>query len=111
MRTRFLTTLVAALAAFTEGLTLQTKGTGVHVSLFCLSQKAPKIGQNTRSRGLGRWMGDGTPPEAGKQAVEQQASALIEGVHHPRFLIAGDPADLPALEQRWGNIDSHAAVT
>src|SRR6266851_331306 len=72
----------AALAAFTEALAQQTTGTGVHVSLFCLSQKAPKIGQNTRTRGLGRWMGDGTPPEAGKQAVEQQASALIEGVHH-----------------------------
>jgi len=100
----------AALAAFTEALSQQTKGTGVHVSLFCLSQKAPKIGQNTRSRGLGRWMGDGTPPETGKQAVEQQASALIDGVHRPRFLIAGDPADMPALEQRWGHIDSLATA-
>ena len=101
----------AALAAFTEALAQQTTGTGVHVSLFCLSQKAPKIGLNTRTRGLGRWMGDGTPPEAGKQAVEQQASALIEGVHHPRFLIAGEPADVPALQQRWGHIDTPAAVT
>ncbi len=101
----------AALAAFTEAVAQQTKGTGVQVSLFCLSQKAPKIGQNTRSRGLGRWMGDGTPPEAGKQAVEQQASALIDAVHHPRFLIAGDPAELPALQQRWGHIDTLATVT
>lgn len=96
----------AALAAFTEALARQTNGTGVHVSLFCLGQKSPKIGQNTRSRGLGRWVGDGTLPEEGRQAVEQQAYALIEGVHHPRFLIAGDPADLPALEQRWGHLDA-----
>jgi short-subunit dehydrogenase len=101
----------AALAAFTEALAQQTRGTGVQVSLFCLSQKAPKIGQNTRTRGLGRWMGDGTPPEEGKQAVEQQASALIDGVHHPRFLIAGEPADMPALERRWGHIDTLATVT
>jgi 3-oxoacyl-[acyl-carrier protein] reductase len=100
----------AALAAFTEALAQQTRGAGVQVSLFCLSQKAPKIGQNTRSRGLGRWMGDGTPPEAGRQAVEQQATALIDGVHHPRFLIAGDPADMPALEQRWGHIDTIATA-
>ena len=100
----------AALAAFTEALAQQTKGTGVHVSLFCLGQRAPKIGQNTRSRGLGRWVGDGTPPDAGRQAVEQQASALIEGVHRPRFLIAGDPADLAALEQRFAHVDAQAAV-
>ena len=100
----------AALAAFTEALAQQTKGTGVHVSLFCLAQKAPKIGQNTRSRGIGRWMGDGTPPDVGRQAVEQQASALIEGVHRPRFLIAGDAADLPALERRWGHVESLATA-
>ena len=100
----------AALAAFTEALAQQAKGSGVRVSLFCLSQRAPKVGQNTRSRGLGRWMGDGTPPDVGKQAVEQQASALIDGVHHPRFVIAGDPADLPVLEQRWGHIDRALAA-
>ena len=100
----------AALAAFTEALAQQTRGTGVHVSLFCLSQKAPKIGQNTRSRGVGRWLRDDGPPEAGRQVNEQMASTLVEAIHHPRFLIAGDPADMPALELRWGHIDSLATV-
>jgi NAD(P)-dependent dehydrogenase (short-subunit alcohol dehydrogenase family) len=93
----------AALAAFTVGLGAQARSSGVNVSLFCVGAGGPRIGQNTRSRGLGRLMGDGAPPEAGRQAAEQLASALIEGVRHPRFLIAGDPADLPALEQRFGH--------
>ncbi|HEV2218314.1 MAG TPA: SDR family oxidoreductase [Candidatus Dormibacteraeota bacterium] len=101
----------AALAAFTEALAQQTTGTDVHISLFCLSQKAPKIGQNTRSRGVGRWLRDDGPPEAGRQTNEQMASTLVEAIHHPRFLIAGDPADLPALEPRWGHVDSPAAGT
>jgi short-subunit dehydrogenase len=101
----------AALAAFTVGLAAQTRSSGVNVSLFCLGQKSPRIGQNTRSRGLGRLIGDGTPPEAGRQAAEQLASALIEGIRHPRFLIAGDPADLPALEQRFGHLEAPLPTT
>src|ERR1051326_2970875 len=53
----------AALAAFTIRLAAQTRSSGVNVSLFCLGQKSPRIGQNTRSRGLGRLIGDGTPPD------------------------------------------------
>ena len=96
----------AALAAFTEGLAQQMKGTGVNVSLFCVGQKAPRLGQNTRSRGVGRWLRDDSPPEAGRQLNEQMASSIVQAVHHPRFLIAGDPEDLPALEQRWGHVDA-----
>ena len=100
----------AAVAAYTQGLAQHLTGTGVNVSLFCVGQKAPRLGQNTRSRGVGRWLRDDGPPEAGRQANEELASALIEGIHHPRFLIAGDPDDLPDLERRWGPRSSPAAV-
>lgn len=100
----------AAVAAYTMGLAQHLAGTGVEVSLFCVGQKAPRLGQNTRSRGVGRWLRDDAPPEAGRQANEELASTLIEGIHNPRFLIAGDPEDLPGLEQRWGRIESLIAA-
>ena len=95
----------AALAAFTEGLAEQVRGTDVHVSLFCLGSTSPRIGQNTRSRGIGRWIGDGAAPQEGLQASDQLAGALIDGLHRPRFVIAGDQADLDALRKRWGHLD------
>lgn len=100
----------AALAAYTQGLAQHVAGTGITVSLFCAGQKSPRLGQNTRSRGVGRWLRDDGPPEAGRQANEQLASVLIEAVHNPRFLIAGDPADQPELERRWGQVDSGVSV-
>jgi NADP-dependent 3-hydroxy acid dehydrogenase YdfG len=100
----------AALAAFTQGLAQHLTGTGVNVSLFCVGQKGPRLGQNTRSRGVGRWLRDDGPPEAGRQANEQLASTLIEGIHRPHFLIAGDPADLPELERRWGHVSALETV-
>jgi len=96
----------AALAAFTEGIAQQVRGTGVNVSLFCLALNSPRIGQNTRSRGIGRWLGDGTAPQDGMHAADQLAGMLIDGLHHPRFVIAGDPADREHLEQRWQHMDS-----
>lgn len=95
----------AAVAAFTQGLARQLEGTGVNVSLFCAGQKAPKVGQNTRSRGVGRWLRDDSPPEMGRQLNEQMASTLVGAVHHPRFLIAGDPDDQAVLDERWGRVD------
>src|ERR1700675_3074563 len=44
----------AALAVVTEGLARQLQGTGVRVSIFCPGAKGPRVGQNTRSRGVGR---------------------------------------------------------
>src|SRR5437879_6269810 len=67
----------AALAAFTEGLAHQTTGTGIQVSLFCLGSGSPRIGQNTRSRGIGRWIGDGAAPQAGMQAVAEMGLTLL----------------------------------
>ena len=95
----------AALAAFTEGLAHHVQGTGVHVSLFCLGSTSPRVGQNTRSRGVGRWIGDGNAPQEGMRAAEQLAGTLIDALHHPRFVIAGDPADRESLNHRYGHLD------
>ncbi len=95
----------AALAAFTEGLAHQAQGTGVHISLFCLGSTSPRIGQNTRSRGIGRWFGDGAAPQEGMQAAERLAGVLVDAIHNPRFAIAGDPHDRAFVEQRWGHLD------
>jgi NAD(P)-dependent dehydrogenase (short-subunit alcohol dehydrogenase family) len=43
-----------AIASFTRSLESALKGTGVNVSLYCIGSAGPRIGQNTRSRGLGR---------------------------------------------------------
>jgi NAD(P)-dependent dehydrogenase (short-subunit alcohol dehydrogenase family) len=95
----------AALAAFTEGLALQARGTGVNVSLFCLGSSSPRVGQNTRSRGVGRWLGDGAAPQEGRQAADDLAATLVGALEHPRFAIAGDPRDQESLQQRWGHIE------
>ena len=99
----------AALAAYTEGLAQQLQGTGVRVSLFCLGSTSPRIGQNTRSRGVGRWLGDGAAPQEGMLAADQLAGALVDALHSPRFAIAGDPADREVLAARWGHLDNLAA--
>jgi len=95
----------AALAAFTEGLAHHLEGSAIHVSLFCLGSASPRVGQNTRSRGIGRWIGDGSAPQEGMRADDQLAGTLIDALHHPRFAIAGDPADRDALHARWGHLD------
>src|SRR6266851_2101143 len=83
----------AALAAFTEGLARQLKGTGVFVSLYCPGSKSQRIGQNTRSRGIGRWLGGADQPEDGSRLLDPLVTGLIESMHHPRFLILGDPSE------------------
>jgi NAD(P)-dependent dehydrogenase (short-subunit alcohol dehydrogenase family) len=96
----------AALAVFTEGLARQLRGTGVRVSIFCPGAKGPRVGQNTRSRGVGRlFTGPDHGPDSSLQ-LEQLASTLIEGLHHWRFLILGDTADAPALKGRWDHLDA-----
>src|SRR5260370_10843594 len=44
----------AALGTFPQALARQTDGSGVVVSLFCPGAHSPRIGQNTRTRGMGR---------------------------------------------------------
>jgi NAD(P)-dependent dehydrogenase (short-subunit alcohol dehydrogenase family) len=96
----------AALAAFTEGLAHQLKGTGVFVSLYCPGSKSPRIGQNTRSRGIGRWLGSADQAEDGSRLLDPLVTGLIESMHHPRFLILGDPDEAPALQRRWDHLDA-----
>jgi NAD(P)-dependent dehydrogenase (short-subunit alcohol dehydrogenase family) len=95
----------AALAAFTESVAQQLQGTGVFVSLYCPGSKSPRIGQNTRSRGMGRWLG-GVGAEQGTRNLDQLVDGLIDSFHHPKFLVLGDPAESAALEHRWGRMNS-----
>jgi NAD(P)-dependent dehydrogenase (short-subunit alcohol dehydrogenase family) len=44
----------AAVAAFTRGLAAEVEGKGVRVSLYAIGPNGPRIGTNTRSRGMGR---------------------------------------------------------
>jgi NAD(P)-dependent dehydrogenase (short-subunit alcohol dehydrogenase family) len=91
----------AALATFTQSLARQTNGSGVVVSLFCPGSRSPRIGQNTRTRGMGRWLSGGLGAEEGAKAFDQLAASLIDGLHHPRFLIICDPAEADVLRARW----------
>jgi NAD(P)-dependent dehydrogenase (short-subunit alcohol dehydrogenase family) len=100
----------AALVAFTEGLARQLKGTGVFVSLYCPGSKSQRIGQNTRSRGIGRWLGSADQAEDGTRLLDPLVTGLIESMHHPRFLILGDPDEALALTRRWDHLDVEEKV-
>jgi NAD(P)-dependent dehydrogenase (short-subunit alcohol dehydrogenase family) len=95
----------AALAAFTEGLARQLQGTGVFVSLYCPGSKSPRIGQNTRSRGMGRFLRGPDQAEDRSRLFDPLVTGLIESLHHPRFLILGEPDEAPALQRRWDHMD------
>lgn len=101
----------AALAAFTEGLARQLNGTGVFVSLYCPGSKSPRIGKNTRSRGMGRWLGSADQTDDGSRLLDPLVTGLIESMHLPRFLILGDPDEAPALQRRWDHLDVSAVVS
>jgi NAD(P)-dependent dehydrogenase (short-subunit alcohol dehydrogenase family) len=94
----------SALAAFTEGLARQLSGTGVFVSLYCPGSKSPRIGKNTRSRGIGRWLGGADQADDGSRLLDPLVTGLIESMHHPRFLILGDPSDADAVRARWDHV-------
>jgi NAD(P)-dependent dehydrogenase (short-subunit alcohol dehydrogenase family) len=96
----------AALAVFTQGLARQLHGTGVDVSIFCPGAKGPRIGQNTRSRGVGRLFSSPDKGQDNSVQLEQLASTLIEGLRHSRFLILGDPSEASTFEGRWDPVDS-----
>jgi NAD(P)-dependent dehydrogenase (short-subunit alcohol dehydrogenase family) len=100
----------AALAAFTEGLARQMKGTGIFVSLYCPGSKSQRIGKNTRSRGIGRWLGGADQADDGSRLLDPLVTGLIESIHHPRFLILGDPSEAGALGARWNQLDAVAVA-
>jgi NAD(P)-dependent dehydrogenase (short-subunit alcohol dehydrogenase family) len=90
----------AALAAFTGSLAADMRGTGVNVSLYCAAAKGPRLGQNTRSRGLGRLLRPAEESEE-RTASDQAAESLVEALHHPRFLILADPSESAGLRRGW----------
>jgi NAD(P)-dependent dehydrogenase (short-subunit alcohol dehydrogenase family) len=96
----------AGLAVFTEGLARQLQGTGVTASIFCPGAKGPRIGQNTRSRGVGRLFSGPDKGADSSASLEQLASSLIEGMQHRRFLILGDPSEASVFEGRWDHLDA-----
>ncbi len=96
----------AALAVFTEGLAQQLQGTGVSASIFCPGAKGPRIGQNTRSRGVGRLFSGPDKGADTSNSLEQLASSLIEGMQHKRFLILGDPSEAALFEGRWDHLNT-----
>src|SRR5207253_8686338 len=44
----------AAVATFTYGVAALTAGHGIHVTLYATPSSGPRVGQNTRKRGMGR---------------------------------------------------------
>jgi NAD(P)-dependent dehydrogenase (short-subunit alcohol dehydrogenase family) len=88
-----------ALASFTKSLAAAVSETGVQVSLYCIGSEGPRIGQNTRSRGLGRLLHPADDLEEGSGPSDQPVDSLVEALHSPRFLILGDPSvSVPSME-------------
>ena len=75
---------VEALASFTRNLAAQVDGTGVLVTLFSTSSR---IGQNTRSRGMGRLLHPREGLEEASKPSDQAIDVLIDALHHPRLLV------------------------
>jgi NAD(P)-dependent dehydrogenase (short-subunit alcohol dehydrogenase family) len=82
----------AALASFTRSLANDLSGTGVNVSLYCTGQTGPRIGQNTRSRGMGRLLHPAQDLEESRPS-DKLVDGLIDALHHPRFLVQADKSE------------------
>jgi NAD(P)-dependent dehydrogenase (short-subunit alcohol dehydrogenase family) len=91
----------AALTTFTRGLARELDGTAVHVSLYCLGSRGPRIGQNTRSRGMGRWLRHENALEERAPVTDQTADSLLEALHRPELLILADPTDAFLARRAW----------
>ncbi|HSP08283.1 MAG TPA: SDR family oxidoreductase [Candidatus Dormibacteraeota bacterium] len=100
----------AALATCTRGLARELSGTGIHVSLYCLGSKGLRLGQNTRSRGMGRWLSHAEGLEEKVPVADQTVDSLIEALHHPRFLVLADSVDAPVAHIRLEDVDPDGAV-
>ena len=88
-----------ALASFTKSLAAAVSETGVNVSLYCMGSEGPRIGQNTRSRGLGRLLHPAEDLDEGSGPPDQSVDILVDALHSPRFLVLADPsASVPSME-------------
>lgn len=76
----------AALAAFTRSLGAELEGSGIQVTLF---STASRIGQNTRSRGMGRLLHPREDLEETARPADQAIDSLIEALHHPHPVVHG----------------------
>ena len=74
----------AALAAFTRSLGAELEGSGIQVTLF---STASRIGQNTRSRGMGRLLHPREDLEETARPADQAIDSLIEALHHPHPVV------------------------
>jgi NAD(P)-dependent dehydrogenase (short-subunit alcohol dehydrogenase family) len=83
----------AAVAAFTRSLAAELSGTGVNVSLYCTGSTGPRIGQNTRSRGMGRLLHRAHDLEEQSTPSDRLVDSLIEGLHHPRLMVLADESE------------------
>jgi NADP-dependent 3-hydroxy acid dehydrogenase YdfG len=71
----------AAVAAFTAGLAREMQGKGVRVSLFEIEAGGARIGQNTRSRGMGRLLHPADDLEESLAPNGQLVDRLIDVLH------------------------------
>ena len=85
----------AALAAYTRSLARELEGTGVNVSLYSTGAGGPRIGQNTRSRGLGRLLRPSEDLEE-SDAYDRLVDSLIDALHNPRLLVESDAVETAA---------------
>jgi hypothetical protein len=99
----------AAVATFTWGVAALTAGRGIHVCLYATPSHGPRIGQNTRKRGMGRLLHPVDDLEEPVAQSDQLADSVIDALHHPRFLVFADPADAGDVGDRWGEPQRIAA--
>ena len=71
----------AAVAAFSNALADQLRPKGVTVSLFALGASGQRIGQNTRSRGMGRILHPGAGLEESPAPNGQVVDSLVDLLH------------------------------
>lgn len=71
----------AAVAAFTKGLGAEMEGKGVRVSLYAIGPDGPRIGSNTRSRGMGRLLHPTNDLEEASTPNGRLVDELIEIIH------------------------------
>ena len=55
---------------------------------------------------MGRWLQGTDRAEDHSHLVDPLVTGLIESLHHPRFLILGEPDEAPELQRRWDHIDA-----
>lgn len=72
---------MAAVIAFTNGLAADVRDKGVSVSVFAIGAGGARIGQNTRSRGMGRILHAAGDLEEAAAPNGEAVDALLEVLH------------------------------